>query len=64
MVRVLREALALAEAGEIESAIIIMDATNGEWVQKVSASNSFCRRIGQLEIIKHEMIAAFCRDEM
>jgi len=55
----LREILAMAEAGEIKTSLVIAEHTNGEWSNRWSGSTEFTKTIGQLEVTKYEMIKQY-----
>ena len=56
VIEILKEALALAEAGIITSAILIMGRVDGTWQNKMSETAQFSQAIGMLEITKQEWI--------
>ena len=59
VVKVLKEALDLAEAGEIDTAIIILGHTDGEWSSGCSSTENVSEAIGRLEITKQEWISSY-----
>ena len=56
ILRVLRETLAEAEAGNIDTVIMILGHPNGEWTDRTSGTNRFSDAIGRLEITKADWI--------
>lgn len=58
----LRETLAQAERGEIQSVAIILENTDGNWSNCVSDAMKFSDAIGRLEITKQEWIAQYLRE--
>lgn len=59
VIRLLRKTLDEAEAGQIETVIIIGRAPDGEWINRASETNHFSDAIGRLEITKAEWIAQY-----
>lgn len=62
VVKLLRNALELAETGEIESVVLILGHTSGEWTDQVSETVKFSEAVGRLEITKQEWINQFLRE--
>lgn len=62
-VEILRERLAQAEAGDIESLVLIVKHADGTWSDDRSGVDGFPEAIGRLEITKHAWITAFLRDK-
>ena len=55
--------LKLAEAGEIESSVIIFKRMGDGWSDRRSGSLNFPDSIGRLEIVKQAWIAEYLRQE-
>ena len=55
-VKLLREALTRAEAGEVLGAIIVTKDTDGMWSHQTTASMSIREEIGALECLKWDRI--------
>lgn len=58
-VRILREALEQAEAGEVTAALVIVRYPDGHWGDKRSGTMDFADAIGRLEIVKQSWIADY-----
>jgi hypothetical protein len=63
VVTLLTDALAHAEAGEIDTVLLIAHYVDGEWSDAFSDTNRYSETIGRLEIAKHEWIANYLRKE-
>ena len=59
----LKEVLKLAEAGEIESSVIIFKRMGDGWSDRLSGLLHFPDSIGRLEIVKQAWIAEYLRQE-
>lgn len=62
VIRLLRETLEQAEAGEVDSILMIVGSPSGEWLDKASETVKFSETIGRLEISKQEWINRYLRD--
>jgi hypothetical protein len=62
VIRLLRKTLEEAEAGEVDSLVMIVGCPNGEWSDRASETVKFSEAIGRLEITKQDWIARFMRD--
>jgi hypothetical protein len=56
IISILRETLAEAEAGNIDTVIMLLSHPNGEWTNRSSGTNKFSEAIGRLEITKADWI--------
>ena len=63
VVKLLKETLADAEAGKIDTVIMILGHPDTEWSDRVSGTNRFSEAVGRLEITKQEWIAQYFRDK-
>lgn len=61
VVRLLRWSLEQAEAGNVDTLIMILGHPDGEWSDKVSETVKFSEAIGRLEITKQEWIAQYLK---
>ena len=61
-IRLLRDALTRAEAGEVLGAIIVTKDTDGMWSHQTTASLSIREEIGALECLKWDRIYRSHRD--
>ena len=62
-VRLLRDALTRAEAGEVLGTIIVTKDADGMWSHKTTASMSIREEIGALECLKWDRIYRSHREE-
>ena len=62
-VRLLRDALARAEAGEIEAVAVILKLTNGRWYDERSGVMDFPEAVGRLEIVKQSWISHYLKGD-
>lgn len=60
--RLLKTSLDEAERGEIDTVIIILGHTDGEWSDRCSSTTKLSEAIGRLEITKQEWIAQYLRE--
>lgn len=58
-VRVLKEALAQAEAGELESILIISRRVDDRWRYEYTGVKRMTETIGQLTIVRHAWITEY-----
>lgn len=63
VVDLLKEALVKAEAGEIESVIIILKRPDGTWHDDRSGCIGMVDAIGHLEIIKQAWINVYLKED-
>jgi len=63
IVEYLKECLDLAEKGEVDDVLIIVNLTSHKWRDWVSGTNNFPVRIGRLEIVKAGMIEMYRQEE-
>lgn len=56
---ILREQLARAEAGEIDSVLVVFKYPDGHWGHRHSGVVGFSEAIGQIETIKQDWIDAY-----
>ena len=61
--RILREALALAESGEVEAVLLVLKRTNGRWYDERSGVMDFPEAVGRLEIVKQSWIAHYLKGD-
>lgn len=59
VVKMLKEALAKAEAGEVDSALVILHHPDGFWRDERSGVRNFPEWIGRLEVIKQAWISGY-----
>ena len=59
VVRLLREALAQAEAGEVDTVLMILGHPDETWSDIASETVSFSHAVGRLEILKQKWIAKY-----
>ena len=62
VVRLLRESLEQAEAGEVNTVIIIASHPDGTWTDLCSSTDKLSEAIGRLEITKQAWIAEYLRE--
>jgi hypothetical protein len=62
-IRILRDALAEAEAGEIAEIIVIAKRQDGFWFDERSGTMSMSDAVGKIEIIKQSWIATYLLDK-
>lgn len=58
-IALLRDALAMAEAGDITEVILIVDHPDNTWGQSMTSTTAFTAAIGRLEMVKHLWIEQF-----
>jgi len=63
VVALLKDVLVHAEAGEIDTVLLIAHYVDGAWSNACSDTNRYSETIGRLEIAKHEWIANYLRKE-
>lgn len=61
-VDILRERLAQAEAGDIDSVVLIVKHADGTWSDDRSGVDGFPEAIGRLEITKQAWVRAYLDD--
>lgn len=61
-IQFLEEALADARAGRIVSVVLIYERSDGSWHWDSTTQRSLPNAVGQLEIIKSELVATYCTD--
>lgn len=64
VVKMLRELLAQAEAGDIEGLAYAAQLPNGSCLTESSTTDQFQRLIGAVAILQHDMIASRARTEI
>jgi hypothetical protein len=62
VLRLLRKTLEEAEAGQVQSLTMIIEAPNGEWINRCSDTVKFSEAIGRLEITKQEWIDQYLKE--
>ena len=62
VLRILREALAKAEAGDVESCIVILRHPGGSWSDERSGLLKMAEAIGHIEIVKQSWITSYLRE--
>jgi len=62
VVRLLRDTLTEAEAGQIDCVAIIIGRVDGQWLDRCSTTMCFSEAIGRLEITKQEWIEQYLRN--
>lgn len=63
IIRILKDALVDAEAGEISSIMVIFECTDGRWGQENSGTPSMTQTVGRLEIAKAKMNTGYLMDD-
>lgn len=61
VIGLLRRTLDDAEAGNITTLVMVLGHPDGEWSDRVSATNQLSEAIGRLEITKQEWIASYLK---
>lgn len=61
VLRALRQTLEQAEAGEIDTVIMILGHPDGEWSDRCTSTTKLSEAIGRIEITKQEWIAEYLR---
>lgn len=62
VVRLLRDSLAQAEAGDVDTVIIILSHPDGEWSDRCSDTEKLSEAIGRLEITKQEWVSQYLKN--
>ncbi len=62
VIKVLQDALARAERGELESVVLILGSPAGGWLPAMSTTSKFAELIGRLEIAKQEFVLDFMKE--
>ena len=62
-IKTLKDALVLAESGEIDVVVMILGRVDGMWHTKTSETMRLSETIGRLEILKQEWIAKLLESE-
>ena len=64
IIDILKESLVDAEAGKIQTIIVISTSPNGEWSHSMSGTDGITAAIVRLEITKQEWINRYIRSEV
>lgn len=63
VVELLRELLADAEAGKIESLLVIGNCVGSGWFDRRSGTLAFAETVGQLEVVKQTWISSYLAEQ-
>jgi hypothetical protein len=63
VIDVLEKLLAETREGEISEVLILASKPDGSFTHRASATLDFVEAIGQMEILKHDLIAIYTQDE-
>jgi hypothetical protein len=63
IIKVLRDTLNEAVAGEIRSVVVLAEYADGEWINRASDTLEFSKAIGRLEITKQEWVAQYLKNK-
>lgn len=63
VVRLLKDALAMAEAGRVDSLIVILGHPDETWTDMAAETGKFSQAVGRLEILKVKWINRYLEDE-
>jgi hypothetical protein len=61
VLRLLRDSVAQAERGEVDTVIIILGHPDGQWSDRCSSTDKLSAAIGRLEITKQEWILQYLK---
>jgi len=61
VIKLLRKTLEEAEAGQLQSVVMIIESVDGTWADRASETIKFSEAIGRLEITKQEWIAQYLK---
>ena len=62
--KILRKLLTESEAGQIAAMLVICKRPDGSWYDERTSVMYFPDAIGRLEIVKHDWITQFIKDDM